>query len=656
MKLMQIFLFAFSLSSWAQPVITRHPTNLFVSLGANPTFRVTATTTAPPLSYQWRLNDVALTGRTNNSLIVTNTQLAHAGDYAVVVTDTSGSLTSRVTRLDVDPTFTKITTGPVVTSGGFSFSASWGDYDDDGFIDLFVSNDLGSGISNGNDFLYHNNRDGTFTRITNGPLVNDGVWSISGAWGDYDNDGKLDLFVSKPDRPNTLYRNEGDAVFARYTNGPIAIVSQYSHASVWGDANNDGWLDVFLANFGPNDPSKENVLFRSDGAGGFERLGFGAKLKGEDDSWNAMWADLDGDGFLDLFVPQGGVDNLNESDFYRNDGTGGLRLVPDSVFSLERTFGVGCAAGDFDNDGDLDVFVTNFYGQKNGLYRNDGNGKFTRLVDSVAATAAGCSVGCAWGDYDNDGWQDLFVGNLGPVRQSDFVHLREENNFLYHNNRDGTFTRIITGSLVNDLGYSTGCAWGDYDNDGFLDLVVANGWGTASQNEFLYRNNGNTNSWINFRLIGTVSNRSAIGAKVRVKATLNGQTFWQMRELSGGSNYGSQNDLRAHFGLGGAMKAELVRIEWPSGAVTELRDLATKQFLTIVEPPRLAAISRTDGTAKFALRGGIGFSYALDASSDFVTWLPLRTNTATGLTIELEDAGAPNLSRRFYRARLVKNH
>ena len=173
----------------------------------------------------------------------------------------------------------------------------------------------------------------------------------------------------------------------------------------------------------------------------------------------------------------------------------------------------------------------------------------------------------------------------------------------------------------------------------------------------LFHNNGpnagNSNSWLVIRCDGTVSNRSAIGAKVRVRATIRGKTFWQLREISGGGGYTSQNDLRAQFGLGDAAVAELVRIEWPSGIVQTMTKVPTKEFLTVIEPSRLSMMVSADSSRKFSLRGGRDFAYALEASSDLTSWLPLQTNTVSGLTLEVEDSDAVNFSRRFYRARLV---
>ena len=167
-----------------------------------------------------------------------------------------------------------------------------------------------------------------------------------------------------------------------------------------------------------------------------------------------------------------------------------------------------------------------------------------------------------------------------------------QNDFLYHNNGDGTFTKV-GGMAVNDGGNSYAAAWGDYNNDGFLDLFVGNDGGS----NFLYHNNTNDNHWLEFRLIGTRSNRTAIGAKVRVHATINGQSFWQMREVSGGDGEMGQNSLHVHVGLGNATNADLVRIEWPSGTTQELSNVAANQFLTVTEPggePRLAATGKMD--------------------------------------------------------------
>ena len=256
---------------------------------------------------------------------------------------------------------------------------------------------------------------------------------------------------------------------------------------------------------------------------------------------------------------------------------------------------------------------------------------------SIASDTAPFGVR-AWGDYDNDGFLDLFVTTLG-------VGGAPQVNYLYHNNGNGSFTRILTGSPVGDIGRSVSCAWGDYDNDGFLDLVVARGGVFDAENNSLYHNNGNSNNWLKVRCVGTVSNRSAIGAKVRVKATIAGKTVWQLREIN------PWDALEAHFGLGNATNVDVLRIEWPSGTVQEFPNVAAKQILTKLEPPRLGA-RLVNGSPEFAVQSWAGFQYQLEASTNLVTWSPvgmLITTNATGATL-IPSATPADSNWKFYRA------
>jgi hypothetical protein len=251
-------------------------------------------------------------------------------------------------------------------------------------------------------------------------------------------------------------------------------------------------------------------------------------------------------------------------------------------------------------------------------------------------------AGCPWGDYDNDGHLDLFVAN--PNGQT---------NALYHNNGNSTFTRIRSGSIGTDNHGSIGCAWADYDNDGFLDLFVANGH-TLGDRNFLYHNDGNSNAWINLKLLGGASNRSAIGAKVRVRAVIGGQSRWQMREVSGCNGFANQDSLNVEFGLGDAPVIDLLRIEWPSGIVQELRDIATRQFLTLTEPPRLSQSRFSGGQFQLTLEGGRGLLYGISTSSDlqhWTNWMSLTVSNSNGRTI-ITDPTATNAVNRFYRATL----
>ncbi|MBI4658864.1 MAG: VCBS repeat-containing protein [Verrucomicrobia bacterium] len=609
-------------SGLGQPTITRHPTGASVSLGATVRLQASATSTISPVQYQWQFTATNLAGETNSTLTLTNIQAAQAGDYTFVATDVFGSTTSKVAVLEVDPTFTKITSSPVVKDTADGEGAAWVDFDNDGDLDLsVVSSDTPVHL------LYRNDGTSGFTQIRDGVLSRDATGAETAAWADFDNDGLLDVFVSKAS--GYLFRQNPVGTFTRSTLGAPTVD--------WGVAaaefNNDGFVDLVVRS---SDPRKS--VWLNDGLGGFIASTNSVVATGATSSIAA--ADFDDDGDADFFVSN----NASNSRLYRNDGQG----VFTPVTSGPGANGTGVAWGDYNNDGFPDLFHSRLDGafqqpRPSFLFHNNGNGTFTQVEQSPFTKAIGFAVGCSWGDYDNDGWLDLFVAEYGP-----------EKNRLFHNNGDGTFSRIIAGSVANDLGSSTAGVWGDYDRDGFLDLFVANGVGGnggGDSTDYLYHNNGNANAWITIKCVGTASNRSAIGTKVRLRATIKGKTFWQLREISTGGSW-VQNPLEAHFGLGEATNVETLRIEWPSGIVQEIPNVPAKQLLTVIEPPRLQITPpQTGSPLKLTLRGGIGFSYALEISADLRTWLPLLTNSATGLTLEFEDSDAVNFSRRFYRAR-----
>ncbi len=534
-------------------------------------------------------------------------------------------------------TFTKVTTGSVVTNMGQGWGAAWGDIDNDGFIDLVVANE-------GADFLYRNNQDGTFTSITNSPVVRSTLDFGSGlAFGDYDNDGHLDLMVSVYGQPpNTLFRNEGGGTFAM-TNPNLLPSNGDEEGVSWADFDNDGYLDLLIT----SDPNPSARLHRNHGDGTFRELTSGSGL-GSSPNYAAagVWGDFDNDGDLDLVVTYwvgGGKNSI-----YRNNGNGTFTKILEG----DAGFFFGAPWGDYDNDGDLDLFIVQGGGSTLGndvLYRNEGNGVFTKMTAIVVGPLVNDNQpgsACAWADYDNDGWLDLYVTNPGLSTVGGELG---RPNLLYRNNGNGSFTKVTTGSVVNDVAASQSGVWGDYDNDGSMDLFVANGGHVGRQRDVLYRNDGNSNAWLKLKLIGTSSNRSAIGAKVRVKATINGTPLWQLREIGSGDGGFSQNDPRPNFGLGDATNAEIVRIEWPSGIVQEFHNVSAKQILTVTEPPRLElSVRLLTGMVEFKVRGWTGFKYEIEASSNLTTWQPLGTvtNITGALRVADVDAGA---SHRFYR-------
>jgi hypothetical protein len=548
----------------------------------------------------------------------------------VIVTNETGSITSKVTTLSIDR-FNRITTGSIVGEGG-SRGGAWADYDNDGNLDLLVWNGAQSGKKN---YLYRNNGDGTFTKVTTGILPNDPSDHFSAIWGDYDNDGKLDLFTGNYfDESDDLFHAEGGGNFTEVA--AAAGLDRERNAfngSAWGDFNNDGWLDLFVANSAGN----TNIFYRNNGNGTFTAVLPPAVVPEANNSTGCAWADYDNDGFLDLFV---GVDGP-ASFLYHNNGDGTFTSMDENVITTSGTSSISASWGDYNNDGLLDLFVASH--ENDLLFRNEGNGVFTQIADEVVVNDGADSRGCAWGDYDNDGFLDLFVTTIGGT-----------GNLLYHNNGDGTFTRIRDTIVARDIADSFACSWADYDNDGFLDLFVANGSHFAEEKNFLYHNNGNANHWIKFQLVGTISNRSAIGAKVRVKALIRGKDQWQMREITGGDGYGNSQPLLADFGLGDAALIDTVRVEWPSKKVQELKGVATDQFLTITEPggqPRLSIVVQPEGL-QFKLVGDLGTSYRIERSSDLTTWQPLTTVTITSAdgAAAFSDTAAAAQARRFYRA------
>jgi hypothetical protein len=253
-------------------------------------------------------------------------------------------------------------------------------------------------------------------------------------------------------------------------------------------------------------------------------------------------------------------------------------------------------------------------------------------------------TGCTWIDYDNDGWLDLFVARPG-------LQSIGASNLLYKNNGDGSFVEEKIGSPTHDEGTNWGVAWGDYDNDGSMGLFVSNGFLASSpQNNSLYRNNGNTNHWLKPFLVGSVSNRSDIGAKILIKPSED--SHWQLREISGSSTRYSFQDMRPNFGLGETTIVETLRIEWPSGIVQELKNVPADQVLTVHEPAQLEpSLKITGETVELKVKSWKGLVHQIEATSDFENWAHDTTLTNLTGTLRFSDPLAVLSSRRYYRLR-----
>ncbi len=449
--------------------------------------------------------------------------------------------------------FTKVTTGTIVTELGNSWSGSWGDYNNDGYVDLYISN-------NGVKFLYMGHGDTTFTKITVGSIASDPGDTRGSTWGDYDNDGDLDLFASNSGISNYLYRNNGtpDFTFTRITTGAIVGDTSTFRSNSWVDYDNDGHLDMMVCNFSAN-----NILYHSNGNGSFTKITTGAIVTEGSSSLSPVWGDYNNDGYQDLYITHLGNGNL----FYTNNGDGTFTKVTTGAIVTDAGSFASASWGDYNNDGNLDLFVSS-YNVRNNLYRNDGppNYTFTKITTGRIVTDINTSYGANWVDYDNDGYLDMCVVNTGL-------------NFLYHN--DGppnyTFTRDTTGALANSSASSYGSSWADINNDGFQDVFIARHPGVNG----LFLNNGNSNKWVNIKFRGVTSNRSAIGTRVKIKAS--GSQIWQTRFIAGQTSYYSQNSMEAAFGFGNAAMIDSLVITWSRGLVETYTNVPLNTFYLAVE-------------------------------------------------------------------------
>ncbi len=454
-------------------------------------------------------------------------------------------------RNNGDGTFTDVTEQAGVGDTGYGFGCAAGDYNNDGYLDLYVTNFRGN-------VLYRNNGDGTFTDVTEQAGVRDGQWATSCAFGDYDNDGDLDLYVAHfadfdpKDNPwcglkhkniraycepnafkglsDSLYRNNGDGTFTDVTRkaglyNPIGR----GLGVVFGDYDNDRYLDIYVAN-----DATENFLYHNNGDGTFEDVTFMAGV------------------------------GLSENGMPEN--------------------GMGVAFGDYDNDGYLDLTVTNYADQTNTLYHNDRDGFFS---DLTFATGVGRESlpWLGWSihffDYDGDGYQDIFAANghvLDNVEEVGQTGTYPQRNLLLRNLGNGSFVDVSdqTGPGMQLIKVSRGVALGDYDNDGDVDIFINN----LNQTPELLRNDDDgQNHWLMVQLVGTRSNRFGVGAHVLISTAVG----LQVREIQAGSGYLSQSDLRANFGLGPQERVDQLEVRWPGGLVQKWVDVQADQLLTITE-------------------------------------------------------------------------
>ncbi len=465
-------------------------------------------------------------------------------------------------------TFTQVTTGPVVSDGGNSRSVNFVDIDNDGYPDIFFGNGRPNVGPDPVNYLYRNNGDGTFSRITNDTIATLPSSSDGTTWGDYDNDGDLDCYVTTwRGEVDRFFINNGTGSFTRDTTMVIVADTNWSDVATWNDYDNDGRLDL-LVSVGFSTPLAK-LLFHADSLGGFTKVASPPLTTDGDRSHGLAWADYDNDGDLDVFVTN--VDQKNA--LYRNEGAGVFIRVNAPPFNTDIATSIRCVWGDIDNDGDFDLFVSNTNGQNEFEYLNNGDGTFTKVTSGPQVNDGAWSNSIGLFDVDNDGDLDLFV-TVG-------FQVGQVNNRLYYNNGDGTFVRELAGPLVNDIGWTHGFACDDIDRDGDLDIVCAKNQ-NENQNNSFFLNDGNSNHWLNISCQGIKSPRDGNGVRIRVRATIGGVPKWQMRELCSPTGFGLTG-LHAHFGLGDAAVLDTLEIRWPAGTKDYYFNVSVDQFLSFVE-------------------------------------------------------------------------
>ncbi len=507
------------------------------------------------------------------------------------------------------------------------------DYDHDDWLDIFIVNGWRlECFPKGEEpicHLFKNNRDGTFTDVTQKSGITRTGWGQSCCVGDYNNDGWNDLFISYWGQ-NALYRNNGDGTFTDVTKAAGLEQSKlrWNSGSAFLDYDRDGHLDLFVGNYidfdiktaplpedanctykgiqvacgPPGLEGGKNILYHNNGDGTF------TDVSEKSGMWSTIGTyalscgvgDFDNDGWPDIFV----ANDSTAATFYQNQKNGtfqdvaievGVAYSPDG----KPQAGMGVTIGDFNRDGLLDIAKTNFAGDTDSLFMNLGDGTFEdhTYLSGLGINTRLLGWGIGFFDMDNDGWLDIFIANGHVYPEVDGTQVDAtyaEHKYLYRNLRQGQFEEVtaIAGPGITDEVPARGCAFGDYDNDGLIDVVV--NCVNAPPQLIHNKATGDTvknRGWIKIRTVGVKSNRTGIGARVKVTAHTNtlaldakpGSPLIQIDEVRSGGSYFSQNDLRLHFGLGEAKIVDELEIRWPSGAVDLLKNLDVNKLYVIQE-------------------------------------------------------------------------
>ena len=476
--------------------------------------------------------------------------------------------------------------------------AAWRDYNNDGRLDLYIVNSTlvrpTPGAILPKNALYQNSRDGTFVDVTDTAGVGDTGWGMGCAFADYDNDGDADLYVTNY-KANLFYLNNGDSTFKRFSSGAGGIGHDGFGAGIaWADYDSDGYVDLYVGNyieytkvpqgdevFFPYDFfGQTNLLYLNKGDGGFINITDAAKVNGGFHlTLGVAAADYDGDGDLDLYL----ANDTDQNILYRNDGelTFTNTNRPDArSHTGDIRSGMGVAWGDYDRDSDLDLFVTNWLDENNVLYRNNGNGTFTDVSAQSGVFESGLGKTC-WGTalFDADNDGDLDLFFAAGHIDPASWEAHEQPDVFLRNDGDGTFTDISEAVGLRKL-HSQGVGRGVAVGDYDADGDLDIFIVNSGAKPMLLRNDGgNRQQWLHIRTVGTVSNRDGIGARVKVSAG----DLHQIRQVTAGGSYLSQHSLDVEFGLAHHKVVDRIVIQWPSGIVQTLTDVQVNQRLVVVE-------------------------------------------------------------------------
>ncbi len=528
--------------------------------------------------------------------VVDNTGLVNGTTYYYRVSAKNATGTSAVSNTATitltKPYFTLSGTTIESTLAYSTTGAIWGDFNNDGFDDIIMPALTFFGNIPAVPLVFKNDGAGNFVSVTPTGIVPSEY--LVGTAADYDNDGNLDLFITADANQNFLYKGNGDFTFTLVSSTPLSTNYNVGTSQIldlgaaWADYNKDGLVDLFVAT---NDNTVTSKLFTQGPVGTFTLATTGGLQAIQVEGDVTAWADYDNDGDQDLFVTDGSGSGTAVNQLYKNNGDGTFTRVTGTPFDTdinERSF--TASWGDYNNDGFLDLFVG--ARSNNLLYKNNGNGTFTKqsMPTSVTENLTNSNdqtFGSAWGDINNDGYQDLLV------------NIPNEENKIYINNAGTSFTKVNTEKF-NDIKVGHfGLAFSDYNKDGLLDIAVGvidpnlfgggNIFGPTVKNQ-LFKNNSSVGNWVEVKLAATVSNRAAIGTRVTLVA--GGKT--QIREVTSSSSFCSKPSQVLHFGLGASTTITSIQIKWPSGITQTLTGPGANQIITVPEdgtPPAVVTLN-----------------------------------------------------------------